>query len=682
MAEAEMGRTLADDDMDDDFRPPPPLPDGVKKEVITEAPTSNWRKPKAGDDCTVHYVGTFEDGSQFDSSRDRGETVSFPVGKGQVIKGWDLGIPTMSKGEVAKFTISPEYAYGEAGSPPTIPPKATLTFEVELVSFISKSDLFGDGNCEKAVVEEGSDWKHPKEGDEIRVSVKATAASGDVVEEHSGIDYVVGSGALNSLSAVVDKTLSGMSKGGTTMVKCVDGYLYPGSSHGAVSVEIKMEEMYETSDVSVMEDKTVMKKIIQEGDTPMANDGWKVTMRVENVTDGKKTLEGFTEAKELRLMCGDGDVCDPLDLAAVTMRKGERAVITCTKPAKCSEAKLGLPDLSKSGLGKVVFTVELTEVVQGRQLYEMSGEEKVFVATLRKDTGGKLFRNKRFEMALKKYQKVIEMINQTDKLPPETKQEANELKKTAELNKAACYLQLHEWGKALTSCNVVLKEDRNNAKALYRRAKAQHERNENVEAEKDLEKLLELQPDNTDAKALLPVVKKAQKVADKESKDIFGNMCKAFGKLPQQDRSAKPKPKPAPKKEEPEDPMAREMVDINFRLDQKIQPGEKLLVVGSVDELGNWELAKGIPMTKAHIPVDLMAMARAQESNKPPPQNNVWEASLKLPQSMGRVEYRYVLRRPSGDEMEDGNVHVLQLGGMGGSRARCKDEWRKKGAGY
>merc|ERR1719443_1624747 len=87
------------------------LPVGVEKEVLTPAPAANWRKPEFGDEVAVHYVGTLAaDGTEFDSSRTRGEPVRFNLGKGQVIAGWDKGVATMKKGEVAKFTLAPEFA--------------------------------------------------------------------------------------------------------------------------------------------------------------------------------------------------------------------------------------------------------------------------------------------------------------------------------------------------------------------------------------------------------------------------------------------------------------------------------------------------------------------------------------------------------------------------------------------
>lgn len=89
--------------------------------------------------CAVHPllltpdVGTLLDGSKFDSSRDRGTPFQTKIGVGQVIKGWDEGVPQLSLGEKAVLTATPDYAYGARGFPPVIPPNSTLKFEVELI---------------------------------------------------------------------------------------------------------------------------------------------------------------------------------------------------------------------------------------------------------------------------------------------------------------------------------------------------------------------------------------------------------------------------------------------------------------------------------------------------------------------------------------------------------------------
>ena len=73
----------------------------------------------------------------------------------------------MKKGEQAIFTIPPELAYGDSGSPPTIPPKATLLFDVELISWSSIKDICKDGGIFKKILTEGEKWQNPKQDDEV-----------------------------------------------------------------------------------------------------------------------------------------------------------------------------------------------------------------------------------------------------------------------------------------------------------------------------------------------------------------------------------------------------------------------------------------------------------------------------------------------------------------------------------
>ncbi|XP_061366703.1 peptidyl-prolyl cis-trans isomerase FKBP62-like [Gastrolobium bilobum] len=116
----------------------------------------------------------------------------------------------MKKGENAIFTIPPELAYGESGSPLTIPPSSTLQFHVELLSWTSVKDICKDGGLFKKILTEGEKWENPKDPDEVLVKYEARLDDGTLVTKSDGVEFTVKEGHF---CPALSKAVKTMKKG-------------------------------------------------------------------------------------------------------------------------------------------------------------------------------------------------------------------------------------------------------------------------------------------------------------------------------------------------------------------------------------------------------------------------------------------------------------------------------------
>jgi len=185
---------------------------GIVKVVKVPGPDPDDR-PWNGDRVTVHYTGTLQsDGSKFDSSVDRGERFQFNLGKQEVIKGWDRGVASMARGEVAVFTIASPYAYGDMGSPPKIPGGATLVFEIQLFDFegedITKEK---DKGITKRIRRAGEGFDHPNDGGLATIDVIGLHKKVEF-DKRSDLTFVMGEGRDHNLPPGLETALEKMKR--------------------------------------------------------------------------------------------------------------------------------------------------------------------------------------------------------------------------------------------------------------------------------------------------------------------------------------------------------------------------------------------------------------------------------------------------------------------------------------
>uniref|UniRef100_A0A8C6E1C1 peptidylprolyl isomerase n=1 Tax=Moschus moschiferus TaxID=68415 RepID=A0A8C6E1C1_MOSMO len=207
----------------------PKQDEGVLKVIKREG--TGTETPMIGDRVFVHYTGWLLDGTKFDSSLDRKDRFSFDLGKGEVIKAWDVAVATMKVGEVCHVTCKPEYAYGSAGSPPKIPPNATLVFEVELFEFKGE-DLTEeeDGGIIRRIRTRGEGYAKPNDGAIVEVALEGYFK--DQMFDQRELRFEVGEGESMDLPCGLEKAIQRMEKGEHSIV-----YLKPSYAFGSTGKE-------------------------------------------------------------------------------------------------------------------------------------------------------------------------------------------------------------------------------------------------------------------------------------------------------------------------------------------------------------------------------------------------------------------------------------------------------------
>ncbi|KAG7272939.1 hypothetical protein CRUP_020182 [Coryphaenoides rupestris] len=186
-------------------------------------------RPMIGDRVTVHYTGRLLNGQKLDSSLDRKEPFSFCLGKGQVIKAWDITVMTMQKGEVCSLLCSPDYAYGAPGNPPKVPPNSSLLFEVELLDFQGEM-LTEDGGVMRRIKTKGEGFTNPNDGATV-----------------DDVRFVVGEAEDKGVPLGVDRAMEKMQKGECCLLQLQSKYGFGREGKPELEIGPNKDVLYEVT---------------------------------------------------------------------------------------------------------------------------------------------------------------------------------------------------------------------------------------------------------------------------------------------------------------------------------------------------------------------------------------------------------------------------------------------------
>lgn len=386
--------------------------EGILKQVLREG--TGDEKPFKGDTVYVHYDGQLLDGTKFDSSRDRGEKFSFKVGEGSVIKGWDQGIPTMKRGELSRFIIKSEYGYGANGSPPTIPPNATLVFDVELFEF-NGEDLSekSDKSVIRRVIKQGQGWAMPNEGSRCVIDLRGETKDNVVFDEREDVEFELGEGDKVNLPEGLEAALYKFKLGERSILSIKSSQLWGGQGFKKFNLEPNTEVSYE------------------------------VTM---------KTFEKVQES------------------------------------------------------------------------WQYNSLEKLKHSELWKNKGNALLAEQKYSLAVKKYQKIIEVLKDEVYDLEEHQTQSNKLQLAANLNLAASFLKMKEYRQAVETCEKVLELDSKNEKGLFRKGQGQLGLGFEKEAIATFTQVIELNPGNKDASNQIQLAKQKMKQTVEKEKAMYMKM--------------------------------------------------------------------------------------------------------------------------------------------------------------
>ncbi|XP_010269697.1 PREDICTED: peptidyl-prolyl cis-trans isomerase PASTICCINO1 [Nelumbo nucifera] len=546
-------------DAEQDYVPPkkkPPSEDEKRRKKIVPGslmkaemrPGGGTAMPADGDQVIFHCTIRTLDGVIVESTKSeyggKGIPTRHVLGKSKMILGLLEGIPTMLKGEVAMFKMKPELHYGEVDCPVAVqesfPKLEELHFQIELIDFFKVKVISEDLGVLKKVINEGQGWESPREPYEVKARISAKTLDGKLI-----LSYMEGEPfSFTFGKAEVPK---GLEMGIGTMARAEKAILYVTKPYltqssfmlevdGLEEVEFEVELVYFIQVRDMLGDGRLIKRRIRDGrgefpmDCPLHDSLLHVHYKGMLLNEERTVFYDTridNNGQPLEFSSGEGLVPEGLEMCVRLMLPGEMALVTC--PPDYAYDKFPRPNNVPEG-AHIQWEIELLDFEKPKDWTGLSFQRIMDEAEKIKNTGNRLFKEGKFELAKAKYEKVLREFNHVNPQDDDEGKIFLNSRNSLHLNVAACYLKMGECRKSIEACDKVLDTNPVHVKALYRRGMAYMSAGDFKEAREDFEKMISIDKSSEpDAKAALLKLKQTEQEVERKARKQFKGL---FDKKP------------------------------------------------------------------------------------------------------------------------------------------------------
>nr|ACG33612.1 peptidyl-prolyl isomerase PASTICCINO1 [Zea mays] len=520
-------------------------PGSLMKGIIRSG--SGDATPADGDQVILHCTTRTIDGIVVNSTRrehgGKGIPLRFVLGKSKMILGFAEGFPTMLKGEIAMFKMQPKIHYAEddcpVATPDGFPKDDELQFEIEMLDFFKAKVVADDLGVVKKIVEEGKGWETPREPYEITARITARTADGKEIipSKEEAYFFTIGKSEVPK----------GLEMGIGTMAHKEKAIIFVSSTYltksslmpqleGLEEVHFYIELVQFIQVRDMLGDGRLIKRRVVDGkgefpmDCPLHDSLLRVHYKGMLLDEPKSVFydtRADNDGEPLEFCSGEGLVPEGFEMCVRLMLPGEKSIVTC--PPDFAYDKFPRPANVPEG-AHVQWEIELLGFEMPKDWTGLTFEEIMDEADKIKNTGNRLFKEGKFELAKAKYDKVLREYNHVHPHDDEEGKIFANSRSSLHLNVAFCYQKMGEYRKSIETCNKVLDANPVHVKALYRRGTSFMLLGDFNDARNDFEKMITIDKSSEqDATAALLKLKQKEQEAEKKARKQFKGL---FDKKP------------------------------------------------------------------------------------------------------------------------------------------------------